>query len=182
MRAPLLWLAFCLTGCGGDFVPADTTQRSMDVPVPSTGTAGRPRAAKEDRSASRGRAKGDPETIAVRSRPDLGTYLVDGSGRSLYAYSGDEAGQTACLTDCATVWPPVIVETLPRRIDTAIDAASLTTTTRPDGTRQLVLAGMPLYYSNSDREPGDTWGHFAMSFGGRFTLVSPAGKPLAPRR
>jgi hypothetical protein len=41
---------------------------------------------------------------------------------------------------------------------------------------------MSLYYSESDLKPDDTWGHYAMSFGGHFALVGADGKPLpAPK-
>lgn len=182
MRRGLVSLLALATACGGETATSDTLQRSMSVPTPSSGSAATPGAPEHDITAFPKRAKQDPSRLAVRSRPGLGRYVVDATGRALYSYSGDDAGQPACLTNCATVWPPVLVEKLPVEIDAAIDARKLALTTRPDGRRQLALAGMPLYYSESDLRPGDAWGHFAMSFGGRFTLVSPAGKPLPPPR
>lgn len=132
-------------------------------------------------------------TIACRDDPAMkgpaglgvhsgkyGEYIVDATGRALYAFSADDLGQSACLTNCATVWPPVMVDRLPRVESETLDATKLEIITRPDGSRQLSYARLPLYYSASDSKPNDTWGHYAMSFGGRFTLVSPAGRPLPP--
>jgi predicted lipoprotein with Yx(FWY)xxD motif len=122
----------------------------------------------------------DPSRLEIVSGPQ-GQFIVDATGRSLYTFSGDAAGQSACLTNCASVWPPAIVNRIPQS-DPAIDASKLAMIPRGNGTSQLTYAGMPLYYSESDRKPGDTFGHVAMSFGGRFALVSPAGKPLLDPR
>jgi predicted lipoprotein with Yx(FWY)xxD motif len=167
--------------CRNDAQVIDTGGRSLDAPVPSTGTAATAGGDSRNIDVNPRREKRDPTRLLLRSG-SLGPYLTDGAGQALYTFSGDERGQPACLTSCAGAWPPVAVDRLPREIDRAIDASLLKLVDRPDGTRQLVLAGRPLYYSESDIKPGDTWGHYAMGFGGRFTLVSPAGQPLpAPR-
>lgn len=182
MRRRLVSLLALAAACGGETATVDTLERSMSVPTPSSGSPATTRGAEHDITVFPKRAKQDPSRLGVRSRPGLGPYVVDATGRALYSYSGDDAGQPACLTNCATVWPPVLAAKLPAEIDATIDATKLTLTRRPDGRTQLVFAGMPLYYSESDLSPGDAWGHFAMSFGGRFTLVSPAGKPLPEPR
>jgi predicted lipoprotein with Yx(FWY)xxD motif len=51
-----------------------------------------------------------------------------------------------------------------------------------DGSKQIMYNRHPLYYSYADRNADDTWGHGAMSFGGRFSLVSRTGDPLPPPR
>ena len=179
-RALLILLS--LGACRSEPAPVDTTQRSMSVPVPSRGTAGAAVGSEHDLFRFPKRAKQDPSRLTVRSIPALGAYVADANGRALYVFSGDQAGHSACVTNCATVWPPAIASRLPREIDAAIPAGQLTLADRPDGTRQLVFSGMPLYYFESDRQDEPPGGHNAMSFGGRFTLVSPAGKPLAPPR
>lgn len=181
MRAALIVTGLvALAACGSE-PPPDTGGRSLDVPVPSTGAAATPPRAEQEMFEFPKRAKQDPRKLGVRLGP-LGPFLVDANGRALYAFSDDAPGQAACLTNCATVWPPVIVDRMPEPVDAAIDASKLQSFTRPDGARQLSYSGLLLYYSESDLKPGDAWGHFAMSFGGRFTLVSPTGQPLpAPR-
>lgn len=173
VRIPMLLLVLA---CRPDEKVIDTGGRSLDVPVPSTGTAATISDARDVAAVAR-RVKTDATRLGIRTGP-LGAYVVDGNGRALYVFSGDDNGQSACLTNCAAVWPPVEVEELPREIDARIHAPLLELISRPDGAHQLAIARMPLYYSESDRKPGDTWGHSAMSFGGRFTLVSPAGQPL----
>jgi predicted lipoprotein with Yx(FWY)xxD motif len=182
MRKRALLILLSVGACRSEPAPVDTTQRSMSVPVPSRGTAGAVVGSEHDLFRFPKRAKQDPSAITVRSIPAVGAYIADANGRAFYSFSGDEAGHSACVTNCATVWPPVIVTRLPRKIDGAIAAGHLTLTGRPDGTRQLVFSGMPLYYFESDRQDEPPGGHDAMSFGGRFALVSPDGKPLASAR
>jgi predicted lipoprotein with Yx(FWY)xxD motif len=156
----------------------DNGGRSLDVPVPSRGVAADTKNPGTQFVVRPKRTRRDPSRLGVGQSP-LGQFLVDANGLSLYAFSGDGKDQTACVTNCAAVWPAVIVDRLPETADASIDRALVTTIARPDGKRQLAYAGIALYYSESDLQPGDTWGHYAMSFGGRFSLVTPAGKPLA---
>lgn len=182
MQRILLALFVGAVACRQESAPGDTTQRSMARPVPSSGTSATPGKSSRDISSFPRRARQDPERLRVRSHPTGGEYIADGTGRALYSFSGDARGQSACLTNCATVWPPVIVERVPSDIDARIDASLLQLSTGPDGARQLVFNQKPLYYAESDLKPEDTWGHNALSFGGRFTLVSPVGKPLPSLR
>jgi predicted lipoprotein with Yx(FWY)xxD motif len=158
----------------------DLGGKSLAVPVPASGVAAAtaPRADDQDMFEFRKRPKRDPSRLGTRSGK-YGTYLVDGAGRALYVFSEDAKGEAACLTNCATVWPPAIVKA-PPSIQDGLDAAQVAIIERPDGTRQLSYSGLPLYYSESDLEPDDTWGHYAMSFGGRFSLIGVDGKPLPP--
>ena len=181
MNRSLLFLVLASAACRDQGQVKDLGGRSIEMPVPSSGVAATPLADSRDVPTGTRRIKPDPSRLAIRTGPH-GVYLVDANGRALYAFSGDENGQAACLTNCATVWPPVIVERVPRVESTDIDGAKIEIITRPDGSRQLAYAKLPLYYSDSDFRAEDTWGHFAMSFGGRFTLVSPVGKPLPPPR
>jgi len=43
-------------------------------------------------------------TVAVATSK-LGDILVDGDGRTLYAFTKDKGGQSACSGQCATNWP-----------------------------------------------------------------------------
>ena len=176
-RRHVVLAAMTLVGCR-DSTVVDKGGRSLDVPVPSRGIAAGTKGPEKELFALPERPKRDPSRLAVRQSP-LGQFLVDANGQSLYAFSGDTKDQTACLTNCASVWPAVTVDKLPEAGDASIDRALVTSIARPDGKHQLAYAGLALYYSESDLKPGDTWGHYAMSFGGHFTLVTPAGKPLS---
>jgi predicted lipoprotein with Yx(FWY)xxD motif len=172
-------LLFSCVACRDKPTIIDRGGRSLDVPVPSTGVAASgAKGAEQDITSFPKALKTDPTEIGTRGGR-YGMYLVDKGGRALYVFSGDAKGETACVTNCASVWPPAIVKSLPTTRDGVV-AAQLTLITRPDGSRQLAYAGLPLYYSDSDLNPDDTWGHYAMSFGGRFSLVGVDGKPLPP--
>ena len=170
----------CAMACGDRTVP-DSGGRSLGVPVPSSGVAATPKGPEKDIFVFPKRTKRNASALDVRSNA-RGTFLVDAAGLAIYAFSEDAQGQTGCGTNCTSVWPPVTVDKLPAVKSAAIDTMKLGTTLRPDGSRQLTYNGLPLYYSESDVKPEDTWGHYAMSFGGHFALIGPDGKPLpAPR-
>jgi predicted lipoprotein with Yx(FWY)xxD motif len=167
-------------GCQDRAVP-DRGGRSLQVPVPSSGVAATTKGSEKDLFVFPKRAKRDPSALELHSGK-RGAYIVDAAGLALYLFSEDAPGQAACGSNCAVAWPPVIVDGLPSAKNSAIDATKLGTVMRPDGSRQLTYAGMPLYYSESDVKADDTWGHYAMSFGGHFALVGADGKPLpAPK-
>jgi predicted lipoprotein with Yx(FWY)xxD motif len=129
-----------------------------------------------------GDSKNDAGTIRVRHTEGVGTYIVDDAGRALYAFSGDVDGQSACLTNCAALWQPVVTPGPTAAGDPAIDSVKISVLRRPDGSSQLTYDRRPLYYYQGDRAPGESRGHNAMGFGGRFSLVSPTGQPIpAPR-
>lgn len=96
--------------------------------------------------------------VTVAETPDLGQFLADGDGMTLYIFTNDEAGSgiSVCNGDCAVNWPPFFVAdaTLPEGV-----TGELTVITRDDGSEQLAYNGMPLYYWIDDVAPGDTTGH-----------------------
>ena len=54
----------------------------------------------------------------------------------------------------------------------------LASTTRSDGTRQLTVAGHPVYTFTGDLAAGQTTGQNVVLNGGLWTVVSPAGAPV----
>jgi predicted lipoprotein with Yx(FWY)xxD motif len=180
MRRSLVVVLVGSVGCQDHAVP-DSGGRSLQVPVPSSGVAATTKGPERDLYVFPKRTKRDPSALDVRSG-SRGAYIVDAAGLAVYGFSEDAQGQSACGANCAAAWPPVIVDELPSAKNSAIDATKLGIVMRPDGSRQLSYGGMPLYYSDSDVKPDDTWGHYAMSFGGHFALVGADGKPLpAPK-
>ena len=63
--------------------------------------------------------------------------LKDTSGMALYSPAGESATNIRCTGQCTSIWVPV------RPGHAKVTGAS--TITRPDGTKQLVVAGKPLY-------------------------------------
>jgi predicted lipoprotein with Yx(FWY)xxD motif len=115
-------------------------------------------------------------SVALRSTP-LGQILVDGNGRTLYLFAADKAGMSTCYGDCASVWPPLLASGVPLA-GAGLDQMLLTTTTRKDGSVELVYNGHPLYYFVSDKQAGETTGQAISSFGADWYVLSAAGNKV----
>jgi predicted lipoprotein with Yx(FWY)xxD motif len=95
--------------------------------------------------------------LAVASNDQLGKFLVDGKGMTLYMFTKDTKDTTNCYGKCETAWPPLLQSDKPTVKD-GVDASLLGTTTRKDGSAQVTYAGMPLYYYFEDKAAGDVLG------------------------
>lgn len=116
---------------------------------------------------------GGAATVGLRSTP-LGQILVDGNGRTLYLFAADKSAMSTCYGDCASVWPPLRTGGSPVA-GSGINQSLLSTTTRNDGSSEVVYNGHPLYYFVSDRQAGDTTGQAISSFGANWYVLSAAG-------
>ena len=94
-------------------------------------------------------------TLLLADSPH-GKILTDAQGHTLYIFTKDSNGTSACSGACAKAWPPVTATGTPTAA-TGVTGA-LSTITRADGTTQLVIAGQPLYTYAGDGAPGDTQG------------------------
>lgn len=118
-----------------------------------------------------GEVQAEEATIEV-VEGDLGNYLVDGAGRTLYVFMNDEPGSSACNDSCAELWPAFS----PNTIDADdLDTDLFTFIDRQDGTKQLAYDGRPLYYFASDNAPGQLNGQGS---GGVWFIVSEVGDPI----
>jgi predicted lipoprotein with Yx(FWY)xxD motif len=106
----------------------------------------------------------------------LGTFLVDGSGRTLYLFKKDTGPRSRCFGSCAANWPPVTTRERPEAKGAA--KASLLSTSRRGRTKQVVYAGHPLYRFIGDSRPGQTNGQGLNAFGAKWWVVSPAGQAI----
>lgn len=87
---------------------------------------------------------------------ELGDILVGPDGGSLYVFTADSEGASACTGSCADSWPPLSADV---GLASDLDQSIFTSITRDDGTDQLAVNGMPLYYYAADSGPGDTSGY-----------------------
>jgi len=103
-------------------------------------------------------AKG-PELTAATG--ELGTYLTDDAGMTLYYFAKDGPGTSVCGDKCAANWPPLTLE----KGDTATMgdgvAGVVASIKRDDGSTQVTYDGRPLYHFAKDTEAGDTKGQDA---------------------
>jgi predicted lipoprotein with Yx(FWY)xxD motif len=115
-------------------------------------------------------------TISAKSS-SLGTFLVDGKGRTLYLWDADHGAMSTCNGDCATDWPPLTTNAKPKA-GAGVKASLLGTSKRADGTQEVTYAGHPLYYFAGDTAAGQSTGQGSGAFGAPWWVVSPAGKAL----
>jgi predicted lipoprotein with Yx(FWY)xxD motif len=99
-----------------------------------------------------------PAVLHVSSKANVGSILVDAQGRTLYRYAPDHGGgKSTCLGACAKPWPPATVEGS-GPLTAAGVKGTVSTTTRPDGMKQLAFDGMPLYRFAQDTTKADANG------------------------
>lgn len=104
----------------------------------------------------------------------LGTIVVDGTGRTVYVFENDTAnsGKSTCEGNCAATWPAVTTTNAPTGAGVT---GKLGMITRPDGTKQVTLDGLPLYEYSGDSASGDVNGQ---AVGGIWWVVSPSGTKI----
>jgi predicted lipoprotein with Yx(FWY)xxD motif len=76
-------------------------------------------------------------TVAV-ANGKLGDILVDGDGRTLYAFTKDKGDQSACSGQCATNWPAL---TGAATAGTGVQASLLSSSMQANGDTCRVCAG-----------------------------------------
>jgi predicted lipoprotein with Yx(FWY)xxD motif len=110
-------------------------------------------------------------TVVKLRATSFGKVLVDARGRTLYLYTPDSKGTSACYGACAAAWPPLLTTARPRGLGGA-RSSLLGVTRRKDGRRQVTYAGHPLYRFASDAKAGETNGE---GLQGVWWVVSAAG-------
>jgi predicted lipoprotein with Yx(FWY)xxD motif len=99
-------------------------------------------------------------TVQLGGNADLGPFLVDAQGMTLYIFANDTPGVSNCSGDCLANWPPLLVAEGQQPTLAAGIPGRLGVIQRPDdATFQVVFNGMPLYYWVNDAQPGDATGH-----------------------
>ena len=112
--------------------------------------------------------------LLAAAQTSLGSILVDGKGMTVYMFAADKGGRSVCDGSCATYWPPVPAPaTLPAALPGV--TATLGTTTRGDGSKQLTVDGRPVYTYAGDKGPGTTAGQGTNLSGGLWWVLTPDG-------
>ncbi len=127
--------------------------------------------------ASPGAPASNSGQVVQTASSSFGTYLADSSGRALYVFAADTPGHSNCTGSCLTYWPaepaPATLPASPAGI-----TATLGVLTRPDGTKELTVDGLPAYTYAADTSPGMTAGQGVNASGGLWWLISPDGHAL----
>ena len=167
---PLLALLFavallasaCAPQAAATAVPPTSAPASANTPVPVTGAT------------SAAAAPTGPAHVALGSNAQLGSFLVDDKGMSLYLFTTDKPNTSNCYGKCASFWPPLLTSGAPVAAS-GLDASKLGTTTRADGTVQVTYNGWPLYYFAKDKQPGDVKGQKVQ---GTWFVISTSGDAI----
>jgi predicted lipoprotein with Yx(FWY)xxD motif len=129
--------------------------------------------------------KGSHEVeLNVTPNAQIGDYVSDGAGRTLYRFDDDSANppKSTCNGDCAKTWPPLLIKSPGKIYPKGINPRILGYVERADGHCQVTINGHPVYYFSGDTRPGDFRGQglkgkwFAVTATGgktRFLLDTP---------
>ncbi|QXJ25727.1 hypothetical protein AGRA3207_007256 [Actinomadura graeca] len=118
-----------------------------------------------------GKASGEHAGIKV-SQSDLGPIITDQAGRTLYAFTRDKAGSSACENECIATWPAFASKTkvTPGQ---GVNRSLVKHSQRSEGTFQATYGDWPLYYYAGDGKPGDLDGQ---GVDGEWFVVGADGK------
>ncbi len=114
---------------------------------------------------------GSSSAIGLQNVGGIGDVLDTSKGLTLYHLTSETGGKIDCTGACENVWPPLLVSgnlpTVPAGV-----SGQLGTITRPDGSTQLTLDGMPLYTYSGDSGAGQANGQGVQ---GVWFAVTPSG-------
>lgn len=95
-------------------------------------------------------------TVQTATKADLGTYLVDAKGMTLYYFTKDSIGNSTAVGAVLQAWPLFNDGTFV--LPSTLSSSDFGIVTRPDGQKVTTYKGWPLYYFAKDLAPGDTLG------------------------
>jgi predicted lipoprotein with Yx(FWY)xxD motif len=97
-------------------------------------------------------------SISLKSDAHFGSVLADGNGKTLYFFSLDANGSSACTSagGCLAEWPKVYIAS--PTLGAGLKASDFKTITRSDGGLQTTYKGWPLYTFSGDATAADIKG------------------------
>jgi len=146
-------------GCGGGKSSADKTATAVAksgaataTKAPATSTAAATKPAPTNTPAA------TASTVKIGEVASIGSVLTNPGGFTLYIFKDDvpNSGQSSVPAAIAPNWPPLTVTgdaVAPPGL-----SGQLGTFTRPDGSKQVMYNGMPLYTFVGDTQPGQANG------------------------
>ena len=95
--------------------------------------------------------------LNVTPNDQIGDYVSDGAGRTLYRFDDDSATppRSVCNGDCAKTWPPLLIKSPGKIYPNGINPKILGYVERADGHCQVTIDGHPVYYFSGDTKAGD---------------------------
>ena len=149
--------------------PAATTKATDVAPVapPATGSSTASSGAASANSTAP--SPGPAAATVVISDSTLGKILTRADGSTLYMFTPDAGGKSACTGGCAQAWPSLVGPGTP---GAGLDPGDFSTIKRDDASEQVTFYGHPLYTFAGDKKPGDTNGQGS---GGKWYAVDVEG-------
>ncbi|MEP7277065.1 MAG: hypothetical protein ABI813_00340 [Bacteroidota bacterium] len=99
------------------------------------------------KSCSKSKTTDKIASVQLAFDPELGTYLTDSKGFTLYFFALDVEGASKCAGGCLAVWPAFYDSLLSTAtLGTGLTASDFTTITATSGDKQTAYKGWPLYY------------------------------------
>ncbi|MGM0924703.1 MAG: COG4315 family predicted lipoprotein [Bacillota bacterium] len=96
-------------------------------------------------------------SLQLLENKDVGEYLADSKGMTLYYFKNDESRKSNCAGDCLAKWPPFTEKEFD--VPENFDEKDFGTIKRGDtGAEQVTYKGFPLYYFVNDKKEGDVNG------------------------
>lgn len=116
------------------------------------------------------------EVALTTADSTLGTIIVDAKGITVYVFDNDtpNSGTSVCEGECLVKWPAVVADSDAPTAE-GVTGTLGTITRTDDGTRQITLNGLPLYYWVDDTAAGDVSGQ---GVGGVWWVVAPDGTKI----
>ncbi|MEU4160422.1 hypothetical protein [Actinoplanes sp. NPDC026670] len=197
MAAPLAAALLLMTGCAGAEPAAPAAApvlaggeiQLVDAPASSAGLTGDGRADEPAPAATTQSPTPAPSTAAADAaapakwvqlsvnQAAIGATVTDVTGFSLYSFAKDSADPPAsqCTGECATSWPPVLIQPGGRVFVDGMQTDDVGAVRRPDGGVQVTIGGRPAYRFSGDTVPGELNGQGA---DGTWFAFAADGKPI----
>lgn len=117
--------------------------------------------------------------LNVVSNDQIGDFVTDGAGRTLYRFDNDtnKPPKSNCNGSCQTAWPPLLIKSPGKIFPNGINPKLIGYTERADHTCQVTINGWPVYYFIADAKPGDLNGQ---GVNGKWFAISPDGGKTKP--
>ena len=161
--AVALVMALVAVGCGGGTSNADKTataaaRTAQATKPPAATSTTAPQATSTKAAAATSTPSAAASTVKIGQVAAIGSVLTNPAGLTLYIYKDDvpNSGQSSVPAAIAPNWPPLTVTGTP--VAPAGLSGQLGSFTRPDGSKQVMYNGMPLYTFVGDTQPGQANG------------------------
>ena len=166
--ASVLILPFALlaAACGSSSSSSTASSTSTPAAAPTSSTASTP-AATTSASVS----------LSTKTLPGVGAVLVNGAGRTLYAFIPDNDKKVTCTGACASIWPPLAIAAGQKpAVSGGVNASLVSSVSNPSGGDVVTYGGWPLYLYVADPSPGSDHGQAVNQFGGLWYVIAPSGQ------